>query len=233
VAVLNVAAIIVTRGDVDLAPIFKSLPRQWERIVWDNGNRERQALRPGYTGTEEDAEWDIAPIEERGVAGRYEAIRHTQRQLIYVQDDDVVVDDPRALLRIWSQTRTIVDHDDFVVCNMPQEFRHEFYEEHALVGFGAMFRADLPQRAFERYANRAARIDAREPLHAAATERERIDRTADVIFTALTTRVLIDTPKANLKHATGPDRMYRRKEHQREREEALEVAILARDLRTR
>lgn len=229
---MNVAAIIVTRGDVDLAPIFRSLPKLWERIVWDNGARQRRALRPGYIGDEPEAEWDVVPVEDRAVAGRYEAIAHTRRQLIYTQDDDVVVDDPRALLRLWSATRSILQHEDFAVCNMPEEFRHDFYREHALVGFGAMFRHDLPRRAFERYARRAATVDARSHLHAAATDRAYIDRTADVIFTALTSKVLADEPKHDLEHATAPTRMYRRKEHQAEREAALQVAIEARDLRT-
>ncbi len=43
---MNVSAIIVTRGDVDLQPIIFSLPAEWEVIVWDNS--PLQPYAPSY-----------------------------------------------------------------------------------------------------------------------------------------------------------------------------------------
>ena len=64
---MNVAACLVTRGDVDLSPILESLP-YGEVVVWDNSVREN--LR---------------------AFGRYQAAGETQADTIYVQDDDCVL----------------------------------------------------------------------------------------------------------------------------------------------
>jgi hypothetical protein len=213
------SAIIVTRGDVDLAPILNSLPQKWERLVWDNGAQELRCVNADGTTA-----W-ARPAEPSSVFGRYRAIDEgTSRQLIYVQDDDVIVSDPRALVKLWSQTATTMGRDQFVVCNMPEEFRHEFYEEHALVGFGAVFQRDQPGNAFERYWRYAGQLDPRAP-HYGAADHDRFRRTADVVFTALTNRVLADVPKEDMPYATGEDRMYRQKEHQRDREATLGLAL--------
>jgi hypothetical protein len=34
---VNVSAVIVTRGDCDLAPSLDALPRDWEKVIWNNG----------------------------------------------------------------------------------------------------------------------------------------------------------------------------------------------------
>lgn len=64
----DIAAVLVTRGDVDLQPILDSLPYP-EVVVWDNSTR---------------------PFDAK-VFGRYLAILETSKPVIYIQDDDCVV----------------------------------------------------------------------------------------------------------------------------------------------
>jgi hypothetical protein len=66
---VNVSAVIVTRGDVDLSEILDSLPRAWEKVVYDNSRRQ-----------------DLA------VYGRYAAIAECEHDRIFVQDDDCIID---------------------------------------------------------------------------------------------------------------------------------------------
>jgi hypothetical protein len=63
----DVAAVLVTRGDVDLAPILATLP-YGEVVVWDNSIREQAYAY-----------------------GRYRAIAETKAPVIYFQDDDCLV----------------------------------------------------------------------------------------------------------------------------------------------
>jgi hypothetical protein len=220
---MKVSAIIVSRGDVNLAPVMDSLPGEWERLVWSNA---------GYC-------WEWArglerhwPVVDCSVYGRYAAIEHASGELIYVQDDDCIVSDPQAIIGAWHRANTqclrdriaAMPHDILdgspwqgVVCNMPPEFRHDFYDDHALVGFGAAFHRDAPARAFHK-------------LDCAGLPEKAMDRmlpwfqrTCDIAFTALTPRVLIDVPKTNLDYAYGEDRMWRQPEHQGERAAMLEL----------
>lgn len=67
-AVNDIAAVLVTRGDVDLQPILDSLPYS-EVVVWNNAER---------------------PFNCK-VFGRYLGILETTKPVIYVQDDDCLV----------------------------------------------------------------------------------------------------------------------------------------------
>jgi len=191
---MNVAAIIVTRGDQDLTPIVASLPEEWPVVIWDNS-----------------VEKDLA------VYGRYAAIARTDAELIYTQDDDCIVSEPQVLVEAWLDTAT----DEYVICNMPSEFRHDFYAEHALVGFGACFHRDAPERAFARF----SLSDGGYPL--TQNDLGFYHRTCDIVFTALTPRVLVDVPHENLPWAYHYDRMYRQPELLAERVRMLD---LVRDL---
>ena len=237
---MSVSAVLVTRGNVDMTGILASLPAEWERIVVDNGDRSvRVFARSGSLATVyRHGEGDMS------VYGRYYGCRFARHETIYVQDDDVIVSDPAAIVQTWYQKwacscgATFLHetegvrhygeprgehnplcslHGDSpetgVVCNMPPEFRHEFYQDHALVGFGAAFHRELPGSVFNAY-----------PIRTAFFE-----RTCDVPFTALTPRVLVDVPVTNLEWATGDDRMYKQPEHQAERNEALRLALQIRD----
>jgi hypothetical protein len=73
-----VTAVVVTRGDVDLAPILASLSAFDEVIVWDNSEHE-----------------------DLSVYGRYAAITKARNELILTQDDDVIASDPQAIVDAW------------------------------------------------------------------------------------------------------------------------------------
>ncbi len=238
---MKVSAIVVTRGDVDLDPILESIPPEWEMVVWSNNDRHRAGAMPRvqrwpannrryYTyGVQEQ-------VDNLSVYGRYAAIGHASGDAIYVQDDDVIVSDPRAIVRTLAflaecpvhgeMARTEVSNyagwvcrecqpmrfsPDSVVCNMPQEFRHDFYKDHALVGFGAAFWRDAPARAFVPF-----------------FEKPPVDdwflRTCDIAFTARTPCTLVDVPRTNLEYAYGDDRMWRQPEHVLERAKMLGMA---------
>ena len=205
---MNVSAIVVTRGDVDIQPIIDSLPRDWEIVIWENG----------HTVTRSDGYAEVAP--DYAVYGRYAAIEHASHELIYVQDDDCIVSDPQAIVSVINPHGDLTRRN-FVVCNMPLEFRHDFYQEQALVGFGAAFHRDAPARAFRRYWERYYGAPEPDGSHA---DHVMFNRVCDVVFTALTPRVLVDIPKENLEHAYAENRMYRQVQHVGERTAALLAA---------
>src|SRR5271157_5016634 len=92
----QVTAIFVTRGDVDMEPILRSMPREiGEVIVWDN------AKRP----------WDAKAY------GRFLAVQEASKSVIYEADDDCIVD-VVAVLAEYEPGK--------VVCNMPMSRRAEY-----------------------------------------------------------------------------------------------------------
>jgi hypothetical protein len=235
VALVRVAAVIVTRGDQDLTPVVTSLPEEWEVLVWDNG---REVLSHN-TNTVEVPRWPAADefkVNDLSVYGRYAAIEYTDAELIYVQDDDVIVSDPPEIVEAWWERWHYATDDGMgdpvgspggdkgVVCNMPPEFRHEFYEEHTLVGFGACFHRDAPERAWQRFAGT--------PMETSAwvgIDMEVFRRTCDIVFTALTPRVLVDVPKEDLPWAHYEDRLWKQPAHQAERVRMLDLVRQIRD----
>lgn len=90
----DIAAVLVTRGDVDMQPILDSLPYE-EVVVWDNSKR---------------------PFDCR-VFGRYLAILETTKPVIYVQDDDC------TLARIAHGALRMQYEPGAVVANMPDSHR--------------------------------------------------------------------------------------------------------------
>ncbi len=179
-----VAAIIVTRGDQDLTPVAASIPEEWDLVIWDN-----------------------SAGEDLSVYGRYAAIARTTAEVIYVQDDDCIVSDPAFI------ARTLIEWGpEVVVSNMPREFRHGFYTDHALVGFGAAFHRDAPQQAFDRLTATGLPI-----------EREWFLRTCDIVFTALMPRVLVDVPHEDMPWAHYESRMWKQPGHQAERARMIDL----------
>jgi hypothetical protein len=225
---VSVSAIIVTRGNVDLQPIIATFPADWEILVWDNGRRQllqRWVDPPGSFAVR-------MPVEDLSVYGRYAAIGHATNDLIYVQDDDVIVSHPEAIIRAHFPGREdgtgLVVHDgpeSYVTCNMPSEFRHDFYREHALVGFGAAFHRDAPQRAFDRFRSYGRTHDLGNPDYADFA----IYRTCDVLFTALTLRVLVEVPIQHMPYHDAADRMHKQPDHVGERQRMLNLALRVRD----
>lgn len=233
---MSVSVVIPTRGDVDLKPILRAYPEEWEVIVYDNGaggvfKRVAETLLARIvTGKGE--------LPDLSVYARYAAIEYATHELILTQDDDCVVSEPQAIVDAFLLTRgpfaericqhglaitpgcpsCDAGHARSVVCNMPPEFRHDFYTEHALVGFGACFHRDAPARAFERwYATSPPGTEGKNG------EWGLFKRTCDIVFTALTPRVLVDVPKTNLPWADDETRMYRQPTHQAERAAMLEL----------
>ncbi len=73
-----ISACIVTRGDVDLAPILETLP-YGEVIIWDNSTRPA----------------DLKTF------GRFAAAAEATNDVVYFQDDDTLFHDHEALLRSY------------------------------------------------------------------------------------------------------------------------------------
>lgn len=180
---MRVAACLVTRGNVDMKEIVDSIPDEWEIVVWDNSKRQ-----------------DLA------VYGRYAAIELTDADVIYVQDDDAVLA-PESF-----DTLLAAYQPDALTANMPERFRHSFYVDHCLVGFGALFPRWLPRLPFNRFHN-----------HVEYGEFGRFNRTCDVVFTAQVPRHFVDVAYRDLPWASDPDRMWKQPTHQGEREQTLQL----------
>lgn len=228
---MNVSAIIVTRGDVDLTPILSLLPEEWEVLIWDNGRKELLRLQDRNV-----LERHSLPVQDLSVYGRYAAIQYASHDLIYVQDDDVLVSRPQAIVDEWLTVERFnlaqhpgMPYADHVVCNMPQEFRHEFYRHHVLVGFGAVFHRDAPKKAFERAVIPMRPGDSGGPTILSSLVSPDFKRTCDIVFTGLTPRVLVDVAKEDLPWASAPGRMWTTPGHQEERARMLELVREARN----
>jgi hypothetical protein len=243
---MKVSAIIVSRGNVDLRPVLGSLPEEWEQVVWNNSGasdggatvavRSPGRSRRGSFDRCDDVGADLS------VYGRYAAIEHASGDVIFCQDDDCIVSDPRAIVDEYVALAPIATaHPVSVVCNMPEPWRsNPFYTEHALVGFGAAFHRDAPARAFARYWESTAKrreaimaghmpsptmLAAMREAENPARWPEHFLRTCDVVFTALTPRVLVDIPHESFDYAWDADRMWRQPDHQGERERMLDLVL--------
>lgn len=254
---MNVSACLVTRGDVDMQPILDSLPADWEVLVWDNG--ARTLSRPNiprwapvsYLCSPDadcisqealDSPTGCAPIAwtvpDLAVYARYEAVTYAAGELIFTQDDDVIVSDPQAIVdelenaKVWREdyvweNGVIPSGNDFAACNMPHEFRPH-YPDSGLVGFGAAFHRDAPKRAFEQFAKGCAKLGRDDPW---LPEPGFFNRRADNVFTTLTPRVLVDVPKTDREFASAPGRMWKQPGHTDERDRMIELARRVRDAR--
>jgi hypothetical protein len=238
---MKVSACIVTRGDVDTDDVVCSFPEEWEVLLWNNSE---QMLTKWRTASDVEEH----PVTGLSVYGRYAAIRYASHDLIYVQDDDCIVSDPKAILDAYcvvsgySRLESPAEQGPFstgvVACNMPPEFRHSFYQDHALVGFGAVFHRDAPKKAFEAMFSKAGPdlegnweeyIKKGNGYLIEIANAEYFRRTCDIVFTALTPRALVDVPVTNLDHAYSENRMYRQPDHVDERRRMLELALKVRD----
>lgn len=90
-AVVIPTAVIVTRGDVDLAPVLDSLPAEWPVVVWDNSKRE----------------------EDLKVYGHFAALIEVQTEYVYMQDDDAICP-AQAVLDAWRP-----EYADKILLNVP------------------------------------------------------------------------------------------------------------------
>lgn len=244
---MKVSACLVTRGDVNLDSIVGSLPREWERIFWSNGEGRCYVLAPDADPSQDETWTNWHEVEDLAVYGRYAAIEYASGDLIYVQDDDCVVSDPQAIVDTWlyganfregsleplpnepqwSHGSHVVARDH-IVCNMPANFRaRHFYDEHSLVGFGAAFHRDAPKRAFERWADYVWTQDGSAPPEL-QPHGEFFHRTCDIVFTGLTPRVLVDIEYVDMPWASADNRMWKQPWHQQVRNEMLDLVLKVR-----
>jgi len=194
---MNVSAIIVTRGDVDLDQILASLPDEWEVLVWDNGDGSLMIWRDGE-------QIDDIDVSDVGVYGRYAAISYASHDVIYVQDDDCVLKNPTNVVAAYQP--------DVVTFNMPYAFRDSGVDS-VMVGFGACFHRGLPQQAFDRwFAGEGHGMDAV------------FKRTCDVVFTTLTPTKMIHEPVELLDCSYAENRMWQQPGHQEERRMIYDLA---------
>jgi hypothetical protein len=123
ITVDDVAAIVVTRGDVELDQVCKPLEDAGIAAIgiWDNSTEQNLS-----------------------VFGRYAAIAHVTDPVILVVDDDVALSQEaiNGLLDAYRPRK--------LVSNMPPEYR-ERYTDSALVGFGSIFDRGLPSKAFKKF----------------------------------------------------------------------------------
>jgi hypothetical protein len=174
-----ISAVIVTRGDVDLTEILPTIHDAGitDIVIWNNQLEN-----------------------DMGVYGRYAALDQARNDLVYVQDDDCLIDVAR-LVRVADR----YDLDRTIVANMPAS-RWPEYPDSCLVGWGALFRRQLPQQAFARY----------RPL----LDSRLFQRTCDVVFTTLTPHVKIDIGVVHLPCAYAENRMWSSDPHKHNRERA-------------
>lgn len=121
IAVDDVVAILVTRGDCDLSSILKSLifPR---RIIWDNSTKEA----------------------DMGAFGRYLACAQIDAgPVCYFQDDDCIVEPE-------DQARLVEEYQPGVLTVLMPESRTD-YTDTVLIGWGSICDSVLPWEAFVRW----------------------------------------------------------------------------------
>ena len=226
----KVSGIIVTRGNVDTAPLMETWPKKWQRIIWNNG------LKEVWLQPEDGAAWTFFPVSDLGPHGRFAAIEYAAHDLCFCQDDDVIVSDPQAIVNEWiancvwhvipeslrpgplgyESERVDGEH---VVANMPSEFRPH-YSDSAMVGFGAVFHRDAPEKAFQRFFDYHSVMKRNDPLFLRESCR---------IFTTLTPRVLVDVARQDMPYASDPNRLWKQQGHLNFRERALTLAREVRD----
>lgn len=158
-----------------------------------------------------------------GVYGRYAAVAQAESSVCFVQDDDCVLD-PEAFEMLLAAYEP-----GHVVCNLPQRFRDTgSYDDSALVGFGALFDRDLPERAFTRFAL-ASHAHGAVAWGTDGIDRSFFDRECDSVFTMLTPRILVDAPYSDLPWASAPNRLWKQPEHNGERERMRKLVRQVRD----
>lgn len=167
-SVEDVTAVIPTRGDVDLAPVLDSLV--FPRVlVWNNSQE---------------------PVD-LGAYGRYQAIaRAALTGPCYFQDDDCLV--PAA-----DQERLVAAYEPGVLTALMPRERVDYIDS-VLVGWGSLFDADLPARAFQRWQDAGHLVD--------TDEFRRVG--CDFVFPLLTPHRRLDSHHRDLPWAHAANRTW-------------------------
>lgn len=190
----SVSAVIATRGDVPMMEPVSALRSGGisDVVVWDNST---------------DIDGDLGPY------ARFVALDRALNDVILVQDDDVVLP-PETVAGLCAAYEP-----GKLVTNMPEIFR-QHYSDSVILGFGAIFDADLPERAFSRFFGHWPLMTRHDPLFIRESCRA---------FAILTPTVLVDLPKEDLPWANAPNRLWRQPDHVAMRERMLDLARQVRD----
>jgi len=160
--------VVVTRGDVDLSPVVSTLLHFDEVIVWDNSKRR-----------------DVS------VYGRFLGAAEARNEVVYVQDDDCLVD----------SAAVVAEYRPGVVSSNVPMARRAFYSDGVtLIGWGAIFDRAIAWDAFGRYWERFAADGF-------------FQRECDRIFTGLSKCRNFEAGLEHLEYASGSDRMGAEKRH--------------------
>ncbi len=119
----DVTACLVTRGDLDLNPIFDLLLPYRDILVWNN------AVRPNVR-----------------TYGRWMGVAEAATRLVYLQDDDVLVppETQQALIDAWEPGR--------IVANQPDNHHGDGpYADLTFLGWGSIMEPGLAANALLAY----------------------------------------------------------------------------------
>lgn len=100
---MSVSLCVVTRGNVDLAPILEHVPHDWETLIWDNSKRGVNMAVYGRFCTMLEARNDIvAFVDDDVVFAEWKKLEYTYRDKLDKVGDVMVVndahgDDPKGL----------------------------------------------------------------------------------------------------------------------------------------
>lgn len=209
-----ISAILVTYGDPgpDLGPIVDSIAsveQISECLVWHNGVALTRIDERG-------AEVILEPVADFKVAGRWNALPWAANHMIYVQDDDCIID-----------VELVLAHADEsrLVANMPRS-RWDDYPDSVMVGWGGVVDRRLVAPALDAY-----QIELTNSPAGNVFELDVMLRCADVIVSSLLPRTVIDVGFSHLAYAEGPDRMHKQPGHKAERDRVLEQCRQIRERR--
>ena len=168
---MRVSAVVVSRMDFRIGEIIDTILPHVEDLIVVRGHN--------------------------GVWERWEACSRAKCDVVYVQDDDAVVDVGAVLAQY---------EPGVVTCNMPQDRRAEYQDGIALVGWGCVF--DRGMACWGSYRdspfNRYFKAQKQDWLFI---------RECDRVFTGLAKLKLIDVPFRHFPHAFAPDRMGQESRH--------------------
>lgn len=165
----KVSAVIVSRLDHPIGEVVDSIAPHVEEIIIVRGHE--------------------------GVWERWEAVARAKCEVVYVQDDDAIVD-VAAILAAYEPGR--------VTCNMPESHRSDYLDGIALVGWGCVF-------GWEQFNSRGPEEFGLGFAFQKFGQYFSIDnvfrRECDRVFTGLSDLKLVDVPVRHLPQAHGRDRM--------------------------
>lgn len=121
----NVSAVLVTRGDVDLTRILQTITEAGiaDTVVWDNSKRQ-----------------DLKTF------GRYQALPEAKNDVVFFQDDDIVLPASTILGLIAAYEPGVI------VANMSQGWVNgRDLHDSVFVGAGAVLDRDIPDRSLAMY----------------------------------------------------------------------------------